>query len=808
MAIPLKLATASQEIPLGYFVDSTDGNTEETGLTIANTDIKLWKTGATTLANKNSGGGTHISNGIYYAVLDATDTDTYGPLVIFVHVAGALTIRVECWVMNPDAYDALFAANGTGNIEGNIVEIEGSDPTDTIRDSVVDDATRIDGSQLNTHTAITAAGIVNEWETQSQADPTGFHVNTREWLDVAVTLSDGNKPDVNVDEISDDAVAPDNLEATYDGTGYTDDDAPAKQSQLAALAITGAAINVAAESYVLTTGTQSSGTVASTVALDGTNHEHTDSAQEMDLYYQFDVGGDGVPTSITITGYLNGANDNLEVYAYNWGGTSWDQIGTLSGKATSTNEVNTFTLFTSHVGTGANLGKVRIRFTDGAFTLTTATLAVDQIFVSYAVVRRSVGYADGAIWIDTNASNTNTESYVDGTADNPVSTWAAALTLSGNLNIIRFRIKNRSSITLTGNSDNYTLIGDNWTLALGGQSIAQAHFHGADVSGTGTGATEPSFTDCHIDNVTLPPSHLSFCGLEATFTIGTAGTFFFDRCHSGVAGTSNPILNFGGALNASDINIRGYSGGIEIQNMGAGSGSYNMSLEGHGQLIINANCSATSTVAIRGHFTITDNAGGAVTLSEDARYDVDQINAQADTALSDIHLDHLLATDYDPASKPGVATALLNELVEDDGGVSRYTENALEQGPGGGGTTWDQILADHNIEGSVGNVWNDLTEESSGTYRFTSAALAEAPSGAAGTGAITFTYTLTNSVNSAPIPDATVWVTSDSAGNNLLASGTTNTSGQVVFYLDAGTVYVWRQKSGWNFDNPDIETVA
>lgn len=77
-----------------------------------------------------------------------------------------------------------------------------------------------------------------------------------------------------------------------------------------------------------------------------------------------------------------------------------------------------------------------------------------------------------------------------------------------------------------------------------------------------------------------------------------------------------------------------------------------------------------------------------------------------------------------------------------------------------------------------------------------------------GTGAITFTYTLTSSVDASAIADADVWVTSDSAGNNLLASGRTNSSGQVTFYLDAGTVYVWRQKDGWNFDNPDIETVA
>ena len=105
--IPLKQSTASQEIPLGYFLDSTDGNTEETALSIATTDIKLWKAGATTLANKNSGGATHIANGLYYATLDATDTDTLGPLVIFVHVAGALPIRLECRVMPANVYEAL-----------------------------------------------------------------------------------------------------------------------------------------------------------------------------------------------------------------------------------------------------------------------------------------------------------------------------------------------------------------------------------------------------------------------------------------------------------------------------------------------------------------------------------------------------------------------------------------------------------------------------------------------------------------------------------------------------------------------------
>ena len=78
----------------------------------------------------------------------------------------------------------------------------------------------------------------------------------------------------------------------------------------------------------------------------------------------------------------------------------------------------------------------------------------------------------------------------------------------------------------------------------------------------------------------------------------------------------------------------------------------------------------------------------------------------------------------------------------------------------------------------------------------------------AGAGAITFTYTLTSTVDSAPIADADVWVSSDLAGTNVIASGRTDQNGEVVFYLDGGTVYVWRQKTGWTFTNPDTEVVA
>jgi hypothetical protein len=110
----LRQSTASQEVLLGPFLDDTDGKTAETGLTIANTDIKIWKRGGTTESNKNSGGATHIASGRYYCVLDATDTDTVGELAINVHVSGALPVRLVCCVLEEAVFDSLFAASAAG----------------------------------------------------------------------------------------------------------------------------------------------------------------------------------------------------------------------------------------------------------------------------------------------------------------------------------------------------------------------------------------------------------------------------------------------------------------------------------------------------------------------------------------------------------------------------------------------------------------------------------------------------------------------------------------------------------------------
>lgn len=149
MAIPLRQSTSDQEVLLGMFIDDIDGVSPETSLSILNTDIKIWKHGSTVLANKNSGGATHISNGLYYAVLDATDTDTPGSLLIHCHVSGALPVRALCTVLPVNIFDSLF---GSDKLEVDIVQVAATTVLDI-------DEFKADVSQLTGIAGINATTI-------------------------------------------------------------------------------------------------------------------------------------------------------------------------------------------------------------------------------------------------------------------------------------------------------------------------------------------------------------------------------------------------------------------------------------------------------------------------------------------------------------------------------------------------------------------------------------------------------------------------------------------------------------------------
>lgn len=106
--------------------------------------------------------------------------------------------------------------------------------------------------------------------------------------------------------------------------------------------------------------------------------------------------------------------------------------------------------------------------------------------------------------------------------------------------------------------------------------------------------------------------------------------------------------------------------------------------------------------------------------------------------------------------------------------------------------------------GSAMDVLADILEDTGTTIPAAIAGIG----GLAGSGAISFPITVQDE-DSNPIDGVEVWVTTDSAGTNVVAGTlSTDASGIVTFMLDAGSYYVWRQKSGYNFTNPVAITVT
>lgn len=108
----LRLSTACT-IDIGPMVDSTDGNTEETGLTIAQANVLLAKNGGLNAQKNNADSAVYDANGVYKCALSTTDTNTAGRLKVFCHPSGALAWWDNFKVISAADYDRKY---GTGTL--------------------------------------------------------------------------------------------------------------------------------------------------------------------------------------------------------------------------------------------------------------------------------------------------------------------------------------------------------------------------------------------------------------------------------------------------------------------------------------------------------------------------------------------------------------------------------------------------------------------------------------------------------------------------------------------------------------------
>jgi len=452
-------------------------------------------------------------------------------------------------------------------------------------------------------------------------------------------------------------------------------------------------------------GVESAGTFASVEAEDGIWHQITHTGNAFDVVYEYNVGGGRSAVEIVWKGRLTSSNDEATIQAYN--GSTWDTVQTINGHSNSApsssadNAIVFIPLLAKHTGTSSDLGKVFLRIVTTAQT--SPVLYTDLLLVSAVSVGQSIGYIDAAVWVDIVGGTAGTENFVNGTGDNPVDNWADAQTIATSVGLKRFHILSASTITLDASFVNKEIMGKGYNIVLNNQNIEGSTFSGAaSVTGIATGATAPPvFFLCGIGNVTLPPSNGFQCGFFGTFTFGSEGTFVWGACATVLANGNPAIFDYGAALNASDLTIHSWGGGhLEIQNAGAGTGSYTLTMAGRGHAMINANCSANTLVTLDGNIALTDSASGIT-------YDVEAqtIPSTVDNATNQLAIK--AKTDNLPGSIPrGVAFDYHFLMVD-------ATDNAT---PETGLTVSATIVKDG---GSFGSTTNSVSEIANGMYRIT-----------------------------------------------------------------------------------------
>ena len=132
MARWLKQSTAFT-FRIGPFVDSTDGVTAETALSIAQADIQISKNGGAFAQTSASPTTTHDADGWYQCPLTATDTNTLGPLTVQIVMAGALPVWEHFMVVPANVYESMVAGSEWLEVTGLRNDVTISGTTITVR---------------------------------------------------------------------------------------------------------------------------------------------------------------------------------------------------------------------------------------------------------------------------------------------------------------------------------------------------------------------------------------------------------------------------------------------------------------------------------------------------------------------------------------------------------------------------------------------------------------------------------------------------------------------------------------------------
>jgi hypothetical protein len=217
---------------------------------------------------------------------------------------------------------------------------------------------------------------------------------------------------------------------------------------------------------------------------------------------------------------------------------------------------------------------------------------------------------------------------IDGTVDNPVTSWTAVSALTARMAFKRVYVMPGATLNPTGTVSAFEIVG------LGAHQTAEVQFatiaaqtttntvlDNLKVAGRTLGAIDVH--DCLIDDMEVSNATLRNCGLTSTttaLTVSAAGSAVLDKCYSTVAGSGRPKIELdAAAANGATLSMRHYSGGIELGEIGAGNA---VTIEGNGSLLLGTTVNNAS-IQLRGWFSKTDNGtGNTIVEAKDIAADV------------------------------------------------------------------------------------------------------------------------------------------------------------------------------------------
>ena len=344
----------------------------------------------------------------------------------------------------------------------------------------------------------------------------------------------------------------------------------------------------------------------------------------------------------------------------------------------------------------------------------------------------------------------------------------------------------------------------------------------------------------YTGNFSLDYGYFDYCTFASegggSYTIAVTDTSFdaesrFYHCQFGMADAppvifdlSNAYAGNGSTLQGTRISLIGCYGRVHLAGLQSANGltGQHFYFNGWGKLTILASCTG-GTVYYNSHIAIDDQSGGAVTL-------VPLSSAATDASIADAVWDeatsgHVTAGTFG-ALVAGITTLLSrigswtgtgrNTILgafqalfrsDADATVPGDVNADLGSGAGGADNTTDSMQAQAAAGGGLdaAGVRDALGMEAADMDDQLDALLTAVGDVDGGGGERIFSVSLTirkTDLSLVPEADVTLTTSSTSASTNVHQRKTANNSGVVVFDVNEGTYYVWREKSGVTFNNP------